>query len=295
MLWIIDKTGPSRDVTFAVAQEMGSDHEGKIKYRMDDGHITDQVWDDTVPIREELSDPADPENRYVFQVSHDQIANDVYVPRYYWRSIDREIEAEAESAGLDLVPLGQLVDDGIVQCFRGHGAPANQYKGTGPVPYVRVGDIGNWLLYKNPTARIPEWVYEDKLGANGVRLEPGDLVFVKDGSYRIGDIGVVLPGDTKMLLDGHCRVFRVVEENEWGIDWRYLAYLMSHRLTRRQIPSKVFINTTLPDIGDRWRDLLLPVSTDTSIRAGVRMAVERACQRREEANSLIEELLERNA
>ena len=291
LLWIIDKTGPSRDVTFAVAEEMGSDHEGKIKYRMDDGRITDQVWDDTVPIREELSDAANPENRYVFQVPHDQIANDIYVPRYYWQSIDREIKAEAENAGLDLVPLGQLVDDGIVQCFHGHGAPANQYKGTGPVPYVRVGDIGNWLLYKNPTARIPEWVYESQLGANGVRLEPGDLVFVKDGSYRIGDIGVVLPGDTKMLLDGHCRVFRVVKENEWGIDWRYLAYLMSHRLTRRQIPSKVFINTTLPDIGNRWRDLLLPISTDESIRARVRMAVGRVCRQRAEANSLIEEML----
>ena len=89
--------------------------------------------------------------------------------------------------------------------FAGHGSPPNHFKGLGNVPYVRAGDIGNWALYKNPTAFIPEEIY---LAVKGKKpdLLAKDVVFVKEGSYRIGDIAIVLPTDTRVLLNSHCLV-----------------------------------------------------------------------------------------
>src|SRR5260364_169795 len=43
-------------------------------------------------------------------------------------------------------------------------------------------------------------------------------------------------------------------------------YLLSHTLTQKQINSKVLTDTTLPTIGDRWKELKLPVANDATRR-----------------------------
>ena len=171
--------------------------------------------------------------------------------------------------------------------FKGHGSPENVYKGTGTVPYVRAGDIGNWSIYKNPTSGVPMHVYLS-VKKNGVDLQPWDLILVKEGSYRTGDVAIVLSSDTKILLNSHCVVLRVSDSrNKYGIDGLYLAYLLSHPLTRLQIPSKVFIDTTLPNIGDRWKDLKLPVHKDENERLRIRTEMREIVDRRQEAEDMI--------
>ena len=58
LLWIIEKGRPQKAVTFGVAEEMGRDHLGKTKYRIRDGVLTDEKWDDTERIRKELLHPS---------------------------------------------------------------------------------------------------------------------------------------------------------------------------------------------------------------------------------------------
>ena len=271
LLWIVEKGMPQGDITLGVAEEVGKDHLGKIKYRIRNEVITDEIWNDTQLIRKELSNPFNPRNNYTFVVQNSAIKNNVYVPRYYWNRNKQAIKQEADQKGYSLVKLSHLVKVGIVEWFRGHGSPPNEYKGWGPIPYVRAADIVNWAIYKNPTAMIPEHVYRDVKGNNGVDLQSGDVVFVKEGSYRIGDVAMVLPADTKVLLNSHCLVFRVVnDQNPYGVDHLYLTYLLSHQLTRKQIGFNVFYDTTLPNIGDRWLDLELPVSTREEERARIK-------------------------
>lgn len=293
LMWILRKDSRTTEpVTFGVAEEMGRDHQGKAKYRLEDGRITDRVWDDMHRIRDEWHQPNDPENANVFTVQRADIANSIYVPRYYWKTPTREIKEVAEDKGYNLVPVSQLIDDGVLQWFRGHGSPPNQFKGLGNVPYVRAGDIGNWAIYKNPTAFIPEDVYRTVKG-NKEGLRAKDLIFVKEGSYRIGDVAFVLPTDTNILLNSHCLVFRINEEadNEHGIDSLYLAYLLTHPITRQQLYSKVFIDTTLPNIGDRWVDLLLPVSREVAERDRIREQMEAIYQNRWESEQMIANLM----
>ena len=71
----------------------------------------------------------------------------------------------------------------------------------------------------------------------------------------------------------------------------YLLYLMSHRLVQMQIPNKVLIETTLPNIGNRWMDLKLPIHRDTSIRLEIGARVEEAVKSKWQALDVLADLM----
>ena len=75
------------------------------------------------------------------------------------------------------------------------------------------------------------------------------------------------PYDSEVLLTRELTIIRTVKpDNEYGIDSYYLLYLLSHQYTQNQIGQKTFLETTLPNIGERWKELLLPVSNDIEER-----------------------------
>lgn len=283
LLLILEKGKPQQDkIIFAVAEEMGHNHQGKPTYRYNDEEhtFTDEIWDDTKIIREELDNPSNPKNKYVFTVNADRIKNNIYVPRYYWDIKIRDLEEKANKLNLELVEVNELIKKGIIKIFRGHGAPPSEFKGRGDVPYVRAGDIVSWDVYKNPTAMIPYETYLSSKG-KGVDLKPKDIIFVKEGSYRVGDVALLSEYDTKILLNHHSLVFRVVKENnEYDIDAYYLLYLFSHELTQKQLYNKVMIDTTLPNIGDRWKELKLPVAKDKKVRNEIKTKLKEAFDKR---------------
>ena len=41
-----------------------------------------------------------------------------------------------------------------------------------------------------------------------------------------------------------------------------MLYLLSHKLTQIQAANKILIETTLPNIADRWKELELPIDKD---------------------------------
>jgi type I restriction enzyme M protein len=279
-------------VIFAVAEEMGHNHQGKPIYRYDEKthKFTSEIWDDTEKIRKELDNPSNPNNEYVFTVDAHDIKNNIYVPRYYWDKKIKNLEAEAKKIHCQFVSVRNLIDKGIIKQFRGHGAPPSEYKGRGEVPYVRAGDIVSWELYKNPLSGVPYDVYKSVKG-KGLDLQANDIVFVKEGSYRIGSVAMVSKFDTGVLLNHHSLVFRVVNENnEYGIDAFYLLYLFSHELTQKQLFNKVMIDTTLPNIGDRWQELKLPICKDEKEREAIKKKIKDAFEKRWEAQEHINTL-----
>ncbi len=239
--------------------------------------FTEEVLDDTKIIRAELKDPSNKANKNVFVVDVEDIRNDVYVPRYYWNKRIEKLKREAENSNLEFVQIKDLIDEGIIMDSSGHGSPSGKYKGRGEVPYVRVADIVNWEIYKNPTSLIPEYVYKDIKGKNGIDLQEKDVLFVRRGSYRIGSVAMVSQYDINVLLTREIHVFRVMkEQNKYDIDPFYLLYLFSHELTQKQLYNKVMIDTTLPNIGRRWEELYLPVAKDPKERKEIREKIKQA-------------------
>lgn len=293
LLLILQKGKPQEQkILMAVAEEMGHDHLGRTAYRFDKNtsKYTADVWDDTIPIRDELKDPYNLKNKYVFFVNANKIVNDILVPRYYWPKYEKELIDRAKNEGVEFVKIEQLVADGILETYSGHGSPPSKYKGKGEIPYIRVADIVNWEIYKNPTSMIPRHVYESKKG-NGVDLQAADILFVRRGSYRIGSVAMVSPFETEVLLTREFVIMRIVNSNnQYGINPYYLMYLLSHELTQEQIAQKVFLETTLPNIADRWKELWLPIHRDESLRRDVGNRIKEAFDAKWKAQERIADL-----
>jgi type I restriction enzyme M protein len=281
------------NIIMAVTEEIGHDHQGRPIYRFNHqtNRFTNEIWDDTIIVRKELQHPSDTTNQYVFTVKAKDIKNDIYVPRYYWQKRAQSILEESVKAGYEPVPIQQLLDEKIITAFSGYGSPPSGYKGRGEIPYIRVADIVNWELYKNPTALVPREVYLKIKGKHGVDLQQEDIIFVRRGSYRIGTVAMVSPFDTEVLLTGELVILRVLKlYNEYEIDPYYLLYLLSHDLTQRQLPQKIMIDTTLPNIADRWKELYLPINKDKEAAAQIARRIKTALQGKWKAQEEIAKL-----
>ena len=101
-------------------------------------------------------------------------------------------------------------------------------------------------------------------------MRVGDIAYVRRGSYRIGSVAMVSTFDTKALFTREILLLRVNKlNNKYGIDPYYLLYLLSTEIVQMQAFNKVLIETTLPNIGNRWRELKLPISNLESERVNI--------------------------
>ncbi len=292
---VIEKNKPQQSkINLAVIEEMGHDHQGKEIYRWN--YETkkidrDNIWDDVPLVIEELKNKSF--DKYTFQVSKEKMFNsNIFVPRYFWKNRIKEIEEIAEKENIQLVSVQKLIDEKIVKAFDGHGSPPAEYKGRGNIPYIRVKDIVNWAVYKDPTSRIPKEIYLNKKGKNK-ELEKEDILYVRRGSYRIGSVAMVSDYDKEVLLTREILVLRVIEpNNKYGITPYYLLYLLSHSLTHIQSKNKILIETTLPNIANRWSELLLPISKNENVRNEIHKKIKSVIKSKWDAIEKLEKIKE---
>ena len=274
--------GQQERVVMATPREMGHDHTGRALYRPG----TDDPWDDLAETLDELDDCDAPANRHAFSVAWDDIDPDILVPRFY-RDL---LNPPTMPAGCQGVRLGALVEDGVVGAWDGHGSPPAQAKGAGEIPYIRVSDIVNWELYRNPVTGIPEDVYERMIG-NAPKPEAGDVIFVRRGSYRIGTVAMASPRDNRVLLTRELLTLRVLDrQNPYGLTPFYLLAMLSSGSVQEQIGNLVLYDTTLPNIGDRWRHLVIPVHDDVAEVERIGREVEMSIREKWSAQDRIEAL-----
>ena len=105
-------------------------------------------------------------------------------------------------------------------------------------------------------------------------LNVGDILYVRRGSYRIGSVAMVSPYDVNVLLTREILVLRVKENNKYNLTPHYLLYLLSHRLVAMQAFNKILIETTLPNIANRWQELKLPLFLDDDMAKTVTSQIE---------------------
>lgn len=299
---VLEKSGPTTDyeIQFSIARTIGHDHTGRTLYKIDPKtHQRTEQIDDDIPhiidkVKKHRQSKTTP-SPLLFSRQYSQVNPKVLVPRYYWRDYMKELEQYARENDCELVSMGELCSRGIIEAYEGHGSPDAVFKGTGQIPYIRVADIISWEVYKNPTALIPKDIYL-KMKGRGIDLEVGDLLFVRRGSYRIGSAALVSPYDKEVLLTKEISIFRVIKgENEFDITPYYLIYLLSSPMVQKQIDDKVLIETTLPNIADRWRELLLPISKNRDARREISKKVQNAFELKWRAAEEIKRLREGTA
>ena len=251
---ILEKDTPQNEfIRMININEIGHDHLGNIKYVYDyENHeYTEEINDDIPKIIDAIINNND--SKFIKYVDSNKVLNeDILVPRYYFDNLD-----SIENNNINYKTLNDLIEEGIIESFKGHGSPKSIYKGTGDIPYVRVKDIVNNEVYINPLDKIPEDVAEGM--RKNIELFESDIVLVRRGSYRIGDVGQLHHKDLNSIFTGELQFFRVNDKNKYGLTNYNLFIILNSNVVREQFNHLIFIDTTLPTLYNRWNKLKIPL------------------------------------
>ena len=111
---------------------------------------------------------------------------------------------------------------------------------------------------------------------------------VKDGTYLIGTCAIVSEADKKSLYQSHLYKIRV-NENNYDLDPYLLLAILSSTVVQKQIRSKQFTQDIIDSLGERIKELLLPIPKSKETRKRISGLVKKAVNNRIEARKLAEE------
>lgn len=249
IIFLQKDTKQQQKVTAIKINEIGHNHLGKEKYQLDNNtfSFTSEIADDIPNIINSIDNNKN--NDLIKEIDFSTIeSRDLLVARPYFMISDND----------DTVTLKDLINQGIISTFDGHGSPAGYLKGLGNHPYVRVKDIVNLEIAHNRLDDIPQQEY-DRLYSEAKKIKAKDIVFVRRGSYRIGDVGILYDKDLESILTREILVIRV-NENDLGITPYNLLGIMNSKNVRKQMKNLILMDTTLPNIGDRWKDIKIDIT-----------------------------------
>lgn len=220
------------------------------------------------------------ETEYGYVVSYNSLRGDVLAPRAY--AINDDTTA-GNSEEYDVVSIGQLIKEGVLSVSTGNELGKLAY-GTGDIPFVRTSDISNWEIKSDPKHLVSQEIYESLAKKQDVRA--GDILMVKDGSYLIGTCAMITQYDTRMIYQSHLYKIRVNEQNRYGLDNYYLLATLSSDFLRQQVAANTYSHDIINSLGDRLKDLLIPISKSNEKRASISEMVRKSIQGSIEAREL---------
>ena len=214
-----------------------------------------------------------------FIVKRSQIANHVLAPRAY-------VFENQNDAGLEkshqLVTIGQLIDEKVLEVATGNEVGKLAY-GTGTIPFVRTSDISNWEIKADPKHLLSEEIYKSLAQRQDVR--EGDILMVKDGTYLIGTCAMITKYDTRIVYQSHLYKIRVIDGNKYNLDRYYLLAALSSEYVRQQIFARTFSQDIINSLGDRLKELIVPIATDKGridkISGMVKKSIDESIEARE--------------
>lgn len=172
------------------------------------------------------------------------------------------------------ITIGELVDSGIIEVATGDEVGKLEY-GTGNIPFIRTSDISNWRVATDSKHKISEKTYKMLKAKQDIRLD--DILMVKDGGYLIGNCAIITELDTKVVYQSHIYKFRV-HANELGITPQYLLAAMSTNYLRAQIEAKTCTLDIINSLGDRYRELIIPIPKDKNMLSEISAEVKRSVE-----------------
>jgi restriction endonuclease S subunit len=179
----------------------------------------------------------------------------IYIPKYYnpglaEKQVNLSITHSCQS-------IGEMVDVGTLSVETGHEIGKAAY-GTGDIPFVRTSDISNWEIKSSPKQGISQEIYEEYAADQDV--QPGDILFVRDGTYLIGNNCFITTIDKEILYQSH--VLKVRVNNQKAMDPHLLFLTLNNPWVQQQIRSVQFTADIIDTIGQRFYELVLPIPKD---------------------------------
>jgi len=249
-----------KPVFMAIAHNVGHNKNGKPIYKIDSNKK--QILDDDLPdisrnfIAHNTGTKKN-ENHLGFFISYKNLNDHIFIPEYYNPEINQELKRLKNSGKYLLVSVGDLLDKGVLQIRRGNEIGSQNY-GTGEIPFVRTSDIVNWEIKFDPIKAVSEDVYNQYKDQQDIKEK--DILFVNDGTFLIGRTAMITNLDLKIIIQSHVRKIRVIDDTI--INPYYLFYLLNSKIVRKQIDSRTFVQSTISTIGNRLREVVLPISSN---------------------------------
>ncbi|HEC88376.1 MAG TPA: hypothetical protein ENI52_03575 [Thermoplasmata archaeon] len=215
-------------------------------------------------------------NRKGFTLYEGKLKNGILIPRYYNPDTVKELENLEKSGKYELIPIKELIDKKIIK-LRGAGSTVSPTDyGSGNIPFIRTSDISNWEINYDATHKVAEDLYYKFKEKQD--LKAGDILFIKDGTYLIGDTAILTKYDLRILVQSHFTIIRCL--NEEKLDPFLLLFLLNIPIVKKQIDEKTFVQATLSTIGDRLSEVILPIPKSKELREKIaKETKERIIQR----------------
>jgi type I restriction enzyme M protein len=238
------KESPDSRVKIAVALNCGHDRRGRT-IRSDGTPYPDDFL-------EIASDWKDVDHNFWF--SAEVTKKHYLVPRYYDRKTDILLQNDAQKFNAEIVSFEEMISKKWISIRKGHEVGSEAY-GTGDIPFVRTSDISNFEVSIDPTKSVSRDVYDSLKFEQG--LKPGSILMVVDGRYRIGRCAILHETNYRCIAQSHFRIINVAEDAPFTAF--ELLYLLSLSSVQRDIRSLVFIQSTLGALGNRIKEVKIPI------------------------------------
>jgi len=221
------------------------------------------------------------ESHLGFVIKKSNIQNNVLAPRAYIHLIKGNSHCFNNTH--TLITIGELIQEGVLEVSTGNEVGKLSY-GTGAIPFVRTSDISNWEIKSDPKHLISEEIYNSL--AERQDVQEGDILMVKDGSYLIGTCAMITKYDKKIVYQSHLYKIRVQLNNKYNLDKYYLLAVLSSEYLRQQILANTFSQDIINSLGDRLKDLVIPIANDETKIKKISQMVEKSIDESIEAREL---------
>ena len=158
--------------------------------------------------------------------------------------------------------------------------------GTGSIPFVRTSDFSNWEIKADAKQGVSEEIYEQYALKEDVR--PGDILIVRDGTYLVGTSCLFTEYDQKMLYCGGLIKIRVLKKDI--LDEYLLLGLLNSYIVKRQIRTKQFTRDVIDTLGQRLREVTLPLPHSVELRHSISVQIRHIIENRIEARDCVSNL-----
>ena len=219
------------------------------------------------------------EDGQVSIIQNQDIENDRLIPRAYQQQPIENVREWAEEHNCELVQLSTLIDEEVVETYKGHGGGKNELYGPDKeIPYINTSRVSKFEVATvgNHVKRVDREVYEDK--KEKLEIQPEDIFIVKRGENYIGNVGIVHPSQTPLLSAAESDILRVNTPNNYNLTSGVLLYLLSQNLVRAQLQSKHEYETIIWNVADRYQDIYLPIPQDEDFREEMDEAVQKRAE-----------------
>jgi type I restriction enzyme M protein len=194
-------------------------------------------------------------NHYGFIIKESDIKNNIYLPKYYNPEINEYLTKLKQTH--DLFVFGDLLKRKILFISTGNEVGKLEY-GNGTIPFVRTSEITNWELKLDPKHGLSENLYQSLKDKQDIR--ENDILMVRDGTYLVGSCAIITENETKIVYQSHIYKIR---SNDYSIIHPFLLLaVLTSPIVKMQISSKRFTQDIIDTLGERIKELVLPIPKD---------------------------------